>query len=67
VQVVYAPDAKLGLLLPREASHTFEQREGGTGFNRAGSGGGTSRLRFESTAKYSNARHTPIDFGRIVR
>ena len=60
VQVQYAPDEKLGVLLPRSASHTFETRERGTDIR------GTrrrlfTRLNFESTATYANPRYTPID------
>ena len=65
VQVQYAPDQKLGILLPRSASHTFETRERGTGFNGNADGGYSTRLSFESTATYSNPRYTPIDLNRM--
>ena len=64
VQVQYAPDEKLGVLLPRSASHTFETRERGTNIDRTGDGYST-RLNFESTATYSNPRYTPIDLNRM--
>ncbi len=67
VQVQYAPDEKLGVLLPRSASHTFETRERGTGFNGNADGGYATRLSFESTATYSNPRYTPIDLNRMGR
>jgi hypothetical protein len=67
IQVLYAPDAKLGLLLPREANHTFEEYERGTGLSNMGAGGSGRRLRFESSAKYSNAQYTPIDLRKIAR
>ena len=61
VQVQYAPDEKLGVLLPRSASHTFEAREPGFGISGTGGGGNAARLSFESTATYSNPRYKPID------
>ena len=64
VQVQYASDEKLGVLLPRSASHTFETRERGTGISGTGGGGNSTRLNFESTATYSNPRYTPIDLSR---
>lgn len=67
VQVQYAPDEKLGILLPRSASHTFETRERGTGINGNADGGYSTRLSFESTATYSSPRYTPIDLNRMGR
>lgn len=65
VQVQYAPDEKLGILLPKSASHTFETRERGTDI--AGTAGGYSkRISFESTATYANPRYTPIDLSRFA-
>ena len=66
MQVQYAPDEKLGVLLPRSASHTFETRERGTNIDRTGDGYST-RLNFESTATYSNPRYTPIDLNRMAK
>ena len=66
VQVEYAPDQKLGVLLPRSASHTFETRERGTDIRGSGDGYST-RLNFESSARYSNPRYTPIDLSRAGR
>lgn len=67
VLVQYAPDEKLGVLLPRSASHTFETREASYGISGAGGVGNAARLNFESTATYSNPRYTPIDLSRVGR
>ena len=64
VEVLYAPDEKLGLLLPREAGHTFDTREYGFSVLGAVGPGYDARMNFESTAKYSNPRYTPIDLRR---
>jgi len=64
VLVQYAPDEKLGVLLPRSASQTFDTRERGTDVRGSGDGYST-RLNFESTATYANPRYTPIDLGRM--
>ena len=66
VQVQYAPDEKLGVFLPRSASHTFEARERGTGISGTGGGGNSTRITFESTAQYSAPRYTPIDLSRFA-
>ena len=58
----YAQDPGLGLLLPKEAGHTYDAREAGTGFNAVG-----RRLTLESTTKFSNARYTKIDLSKIRR
>jgi hypothetical protein len=65
IQVTYAPDKTLDLLLPREAIHTFETRERGSGGSPIGPRG--TKLAFEASARYSNPRYTPIDLSRIVR
>ena len=67
IQIVYAPDAKLGMLLPREATQTFESRERSAGLNSMSSSAAQSKLSFESTAKYSNATYVAIDLSRVVR
>jgi hypothetical protein len=67
VQVQYVPDDKLGVLLPRSASHTFETRERGTGINGALDGGYSTRLGFESTATYANPRYTPIELNQMKK
>ena len=67
VTVLYAPDAKLSLLVPRESTQSFEARERGTGITNMGSGGATSSAKYESNAKYTNAQLTPIDLSKIVR
>jgi hypothetical protein len=67
IQVIYAPDAKLGLLLPRDASHTFESYEKGTGLTNMGAGGAGRRMSFEANAKYTNAQYTPIDLSKIAK
>jgi len=64
-QVSFAPDAALSVLLPKEATHTFELREKGTGMS--GAGGASSKVGFECNAKYSNARYTPIDLAKTAR
>ena len=66
VQVQYAPDEKLGVLLPRSASHAFEARERGTGISGTGGGGNSMRITFESTAQYSAPRYTPIDLSKFA-
>jgi hypothetical protein len=66
VQVQYAPDETLSILLPRSASHTFETRERGTGINGNADGGYSTRLSFEGSATYSNPRYTPIDLSRFA-
>jgi hypothetical protein len=60
VQVEFVPDAKLDLLLPRKATHTFQWREWG---NRIDNPVGTTpmKISFESSAEYLNPRYTPID------
>ena len=68
VTVNYAPDAKLNLLVPRDASHQFEMRERGSGLTNMGSSGHSVRsTKFESNAKYANPQLTPIDLARITR
>ena len=62
--VSYAPDKTLGVLLPKEASGTFEWREEATGGNIGPSG---RRITFEANTKYSNPRHRPIDLSRIAK
>jgi hypothetical protein len=67
IEVVYAPDAALGLWLPAQSTQNFEMREpGGT---QSGMGGGTITLRHTITGdvKYSNPRYSPIDLAKIVR
>jgi len=64
IQVTYAADAKLGLLLPRDATHTFENKEPGSGGT---IGTMSSKMTIEGTARYTNPRYTPLDLGRIVR
>lgn len=67
ILVTYAPDRALDLLLPKEASHTFEWREKGTGLSSIGAGGSPSRQAFEGSATYSNPRYSPINLNRIIR
>ena len=64
VQVTYALHAKLGLLLPSQAAHTFENREPGSGGT---IGTMNSKLTLEGNARYTNPRYTPLDLGRIAR
>lgn len=64
VQVDYAPDEKLGLLLPRQAAHTFDTREYGFSVLGTVGPGYAARMSFQSTATYSNPRYTPIDLRR---
>jgi hypothetical protein len=64
VQVSYTPDPKLSLLVPKEASGTFETREKGTGMSGRG-GSNTSRWAFESNVKYSNVRYAALDLSRL--
>ena len=67
IQVVYAPDTALGMLLPREATATFDARERGTGITSMGSGGAGTRMTFDAIATYANARYTPIDLSKITK
>jgi hypothetical protein len=66
VQVVYAPDETLGVLLPKSALQNFETRERGTGISGTGGGGNAARISFEGSAKYANPRYTPIDLSRFA-
>ena len=63
VKVTFAPDAKLGLVLPRSAAASFEWREFG---NRNTNPVGTApiKLSFEANAEYKNPQYTPIDLTR---
>jgi len=65
VQVTYAMDAKINLLVPRDATHTFEMHEKGTGMTNMGAGGAGRGMTFESSAKYTNAQFTPLDLSKI--
>jgi hypothetical protein len=65
-QIVYAPNEKLGVLLPQSALFNFETRERGSGISGTGGGGNSARITFESTAKYANPRYTPIDLSRFA-
>jgi len=67
VTVNYVPDAKLNLLVPRDASHSFEMRETTGAITNMGSGNGVRSMKFESIAKYTNAQLTPIDLTKITR
>ena len=58
VQVQYAPDEKLGVLLPRSASHTFETRERGTNMAGTGAGSYPTRINFESPGDVRRIRAT---------
>lgn len=59
IAIQFAPDPTLKLVLPRELSGTFEQRELGAGPRGSGTDRNLSR-RIEGVARYSNARHIPI-------
>lgn len=63
VQVKFEKDAKLGWLLPRQASHNLEWREWGNNYTTT-MGASAIKLSFESNAEYRNARYTPIDLER---
>ncbi|HXT71602.1 MAG TPA: hypothetical protein VN700_17730 [Vicinamibacterales bacterium] len=67
INVVYAPDPKLNLLLPRQANHTFEEYERGTGMSNMGAGTAGRRATFDASARYSNATYTAIDMTKIIR
>ena len=67
VQVNYTFDATLGLLIPKDAAHSFDERERGTGISSMGAGGAGRRMSFEGNAKYTNPRYTAIDLSRISR
>jgi hypothetical protein len=61
--VQFAPDAKLGLLLPKSAAHTFEWREAGKSTLNAVTGT-LQKATYEANAVYKDARYTPIDLNR---
>ena len=65
VTVLYAPDAKLKLMVPKESTQTFEARERGTGITNMGSGGANNSMKYEANAKYTNAQLTPIDLTKM--
>jgi hypothetical protein len=64
VTVAYIQDPKRSLLVPKEMTATFEQREiGATPTTSANAF--NARQRFECTAKYSNVRFLPIEGGGL--
>lgn len=63
MQVQYAPDKTLALLLPRRATHTFEWRELGSDTDTIGRS--QMKLSFESSAEYGKATFTAIDLTRV--
>jgi len=65
VTVIFAPDAKLNLLVPKESTQTFEARERGTGISNMGSGGANNSVKYEANAKYANPQLTPIDLSKM--
>lgn len=73
VTVKYAPNAKLGFLLPTETTETYEERQGAGGPRVMGgtSAGGydpglaASRLEFQARAYYSKPTHAPIDLTKL--
>jgi hypothetical protein len=72
VTVKYAPNDKLGLILPTETSETYEERAGASGPRVRGRGTAgydpslaASRLEFQARAYYSKATHTPIDLTKL--
>ena len=65
ITVLYAPDAKLNLMVPKESTQTFEARERGTGITNMGSGGVNNSMKYEANAKYTNAQLTPIDLTKM--
>ena len=67
VTVLYAPDAKLDMLVPKESTQTFEARERGTGITNMGAGGANNSMKYEANAKYTNAQFTPIDLAKISK
>jgi hypothetical protein len=67
VQVNYALDATTGLLVPKDAAHSFDERERGTGMSSMGAGGAGRRMSFEANAKYTNPKYTAIDLSKIIR
>lgn len=59
--VVYAREASLDLLLPREATHTFELFDSRTRINSLAALDSSTKYAFEAMTRYSNARATKID------
>jgi len=59
IAIQFAPDPTLKLVLPKELSGTFEERELGAGPRGSGTDRNVSR-RIEGVARYSNPRHFPI-------
>ncbi len=64
IEVTYAPEATLGMLLPHAATGTFETREPGSG---GSIGPGATKVGFDVSAAYSHASHAPIDLSHIAR
>lgn len=72
VSVKYAPNEKLGLLLPSEMNDTYEEREGSGGPHRLGQGTdpgdtNTTQWALESRATYSNVTFAPVNLTRLGR
>lgn len=65
IQVAYAPDAKLSILLPKEATHSFETREAGAGF--VSGGRSTQKMEFQASAKYKGVSQVPLDLSKLKR
>ena len=59
--IAYAPDAALGLLLPKEFTATFEAAHPGAGASNMGTSALNGACGSSAPSKYSNARYMPID------
>jgi hypothetical protein len=65
VTVTYARDPGLQVLLPKEMTGTFEERQLGAVAGASGADPYNIRQDVESTVTYSNARHLPIDLSKL--
>jgi hypothetical protein len=59
--VQYAPDSKLEMLIPREATHVFELFDSRTRINSLAALDSSTKYAFDASVKYSNPRATKID------
>ena len=66
-EIRFALDEKLGMVLPREATHRFEWRGRGTGISNVDASASGERMSFDGSVKYSNPIYTPIDLAKMMR
>ena len=66
-EIRFALDEKLGMGLPKEATHRFEWRGRGTGISNVDASASGERMSFDASVKYSNPTYTPIDLAKMMR